>query len=88
MEKEQFKAGGFCDVCKMAVRYVDGILEQNATQSEIEEAVMKVCNFLPDAVRDEVGQTFQRSCASSKRISFLVSILHTCSTSNKSTNDL
>lgn len=57
MEKEQFEAGGFCDVCKMAVRYVDGILEQNATQAEIEEAVMKVCSFLPEAVRDQVHQT-------------------------------
>ncbi|KAK7148161.1 hypothetical protein R3I93_012471 [Phoxinus phoxinus] len=56
MEKEQFEAGGFCDVCKMAVRYVDGILEQNATQAEIEEAVMKVCSFLPEAVRDQCNQ--------------------------------
>lgn len=54
MDKAKYKSGGFCDVCKMAVRYVDGILEQNATQAEIEDAVRKVCNFLPDAVRDEV----------------------------------
>lgn len=58
MDKQQFEAGDFCAVCKMAVRYVDGILEQNATQAEIEDAVRKVCNFLPDSVRDEVGQTF------------------------------
>lgn len=55
MDKQRFEAGDFCDVCKMAVRYVDGILEQNATQADIEAAVLKVCNFLPDAVRDEVG---------------------------------
>lgn len=54
MDKARFEAGGFCDVCKMAVRYVDGILEQNATQAQIEEAVRKVCDFLPDAVKDEV----------------------------------
>lgn len=63
MDKEQFEAGGFCDVCKMAVRYVDGILEQNATQAEIEDAVRKVCNFLPDSVKDEVGQTFRVTLA-------------------------
>uniref|UniRef100_A0A8C2AUP2 Prosaposin n=1 Tax=Cyprinus carpio TaxID=7962 RepID=A0A8C2AUP2_CYPCA len=56
----RFEAGGFCDVCKMAVRYVDGILEQNATQAEIEDAVLKVCNFLPDAVRDECNQLIEQ----------------------------
>uniref|UniRef100_A0A9J8B6X5 Prosaposin n=1 Tax=Cyprinus carpio carpio TaxID=630221 RepID=A0A9J8B6X5_CYPCA len=60
MDKQQFEAGGFCDVCKMAVRYVDGILEQNATQAEIEDAVLKVCNFLPDAVRDECNQLIEQ----------------------------
>lgn len=59
MDKQRFEVGGFCDVCKMAVRYVDGILEQNATQAEIEVAVLKVCNFLPDAVRDEVKSHLQ-----------------------------
>uniref|UniRef100_A0A8C1IJ49 Prosaposin n=1 Tax=Cyprinus carpio TaxID=7962 RepID=A0A8C1IJ49_CYPCA len=57
---QRFEAGDFCDVCKMAVRYVDGILEQNATQAEIEDAVMKVCNFLPEAVRDECHQLIEQ----------------------------
>ncbi|XP_062852016.1 prosaposin [Trichomycterus rosablanca] len=56
MEKAQFEAGGFCDVCKMAVRYVDGILEKNATEAEIEEAVKKVCNFLPDEYKTQCDQ--------------------------------
>ncbi|XP_016088398.1 prosaposin-like, partial [Sinocyclocheilus grahami] len=60
MDKQRFEAGGFCDVCKMAVHYVDGILEQNATQAEIEEAVLKVCDFLPDAVRDECNQLIEQ----------------------------
>lgn len=60
MDKQHFVEGGFCDVCKMAVRYVDGILEQNATQSDIEEAVLKVCNFLPDAVKDECNQLIEQ----------------------------
>ena len=41
-------------MCKMAVRYVDGILEQNATEAQIEAAVRKVCNFLPESVQTEV----------------------------------
>lgn len=58
MDKAQFEAGGFCDVCKMAVRYIDGLLEQNATEAEIEEAVKKVCNFLPDAYKQEASTIF------------------------------
>ncbi|XP_059374089.1 prosaposin-like [Carassius carassius] len=60
MDKQRFEAGDFCDVCKMAVRYVDGILEQNATQAEIEDALMKVCNFLPEAFRDECHQLIEQ----------------------------
>ena len=54
MDMARFKSGGFCDVCKMAVRYIDGILEQNATEAQIEDAVRKVCNFMPASVRTEV----------------------------------
>ncbi|XP_046721684.1 prosaposin isoform X3 [Silurus meridionalis] len=60
MEKAEFKAGGFCDVCKMAVRYVDGILEQNATEAQIEEAVKKVCNFLPDEYKTQCDQLIEQ----------------------------
>uniref|UniRef100_A0A8B9H5Q1 Prosaposin n=1 Tax=Astyanax mexicanus TaxID=7994 RepID=A0A8B9H5Q1_ASTMX len=60
MEKADFQAGGFCDVCKMAVRYVDGILEQNATEAQIEEAVRKVCNFLPDEFKTQCDQLVQQ----------------------------
>ncbi|XP_072533734.1 prosaposin [Salminus brasiliensis] len=60
MEKADFEAGGFCDVCKMAVRYVDGILEQNATEAQIEEAVRKVCNFLPDEYKTQCDQLVEQ----------------------------
>ncbi|XP_052006432.1 prosaposin-like isoform X2 [Xyrauchen texanus] len=60
MDIAKFQNGGLCDVCKMAVRYVDGIMEQNATQAEIEDAVRKVCKFLPDSVRDECDQLVQQ----------------------------
>lgn len=39
----------------MAVNYIDGILEQNATEAQIEEAVRKVCSFLPSSYRGEVS---------------------------------
>jgi len=60
MDMTRFKAGGFCDVCKMAVRYIDGILEQNATESQIEDAVRKVCNFMPESVRTECDQLVEQ----------------------------
>lgn len=41
-------------MCKMAVTYIDSILEKNATEAQIEEAVRKVCSFLPDAFHSEV----------------------------------
>ncbi|KAF5890029.1 prosaposin isoform X2, partial [Clarias magur] len=60
MEKAEFKAGGFCDVCKMAVRYIDNILEKNATEAQIEEAVKKVCNFLPDEYKTQCDQLVEQ----------------------------
>ncbi|CAL8257834.1 unnamed protein product [Lota lota] len=60
LDLASFTTGGYCDVCKMAVRYVDGILEQNATEAQIEAAVRKVCNFLPEAVQTECDQLVQQ----------------------------
>lgn len=54
LDRTRFNVGGYCDVCKMAVTYIDGILEKNSTESQIEEAVRKVCSFLPDAMQTEV----------------------------------
>lgn len=58
LDKARFNVGGYCEVCKMAVSYIDGILEKNATEAEIEEAVKKVCSFLPDAYKTEVNHRF------------------------------
>lgn len=54
LDKTRFKVGGYCEVCKTAVAYIDRILEKNSTESQIEEAVRKVCSFLPDSMRTEV----------------------------------
>ncbi|XP_071337336.1 prosaposin isoform X2 [Trachinotus anak] len=60
LDQARFKAGGYCDVCKMAVNYIDGILEKNATEQQIEEAVRKVCSFLPDSLQTECDQMIQQ----------------------------
>ncbi|XP_066549135.1 prosaposin [Amia ocellicauda] len=60
MDRAQFQAGGFCEVCKLAVQYIDGMLEQNATEAEIEDAVRKVCSFLPEGVREQCDQLVQQ----------------------------
>ncbi|XP_014896234.1 prosaposin isoform X1 [Poecilia latipinna] len=60
LDKARFEVGGYCEVCKMAVSYIDGILEKNATEQEIEEAVKKVCNFLPDSYKTECDQLIEQ----------------------------
>ncbi|XP_028278905.1 prosaposin isoform X1 [Parambassis ranga] len=60
LDQPRFKAGGYCEVCKMAVNYIDGILEQNATEAQIEEAVRKVCSFLPSSYRGECDQLVEQ----------------------------
>nr|XP_020457587.1 prosaposin isoform X1 [Monopterus albus] len=60
LDQTRFKAGGFCEVCKMAVNYIERILEKNATASEIEEAVRKVCLFLPDSLQSECDQMVEQ----------------------------
>ncbi|XP_077352528.1 prosaposin [Festucalex cinctus] len=60
LDKTAFKNGGYCKVCKMAVSYIDGILEKNATEQQIEEAVRKVCRFLPDSFQTECDQLVEQ----------------------------
>ncbi|KAI3363099.1 hypothetical protein L3Q82_011747, partial [Scortum barcoo] len=60
LDQRRFKAGGYCEVCKMAVSYIDGILEKNATEAQIEEAVRKVCSFLPDSFQTECDQMIEQ----------------------------
>ncbi|XP_047207356.1 prosaposin isoform X1 [Girardinichthys multiradiatus] len=60
LDQARFKVGGYCEVCKMAVSYIDGILQKNATEVEIEEAVKKVCSFLPDTYKTECDQLVEQ----------------------------
>ena len=50
----KLKDEDLCPVCKIAVQYLDSLLGQNATEKEIEQALDKVCAFLPDTYEKEV----------------------------------
>nr|XP_019949387.1 PREDICTED: prosaposin isoform X1 [Paralichthys olivaceus] len=56
LDQIRFKAGGYCKVCETAITYIDKILEKNATEEQIKEAVRKVCSFLPDSFKTECDQ--------------------------------
>ncbi|XP_068183104.1 prosaposin [Antennarius striatus] len=56
LDQTRFKVGGYCEACKMAITYVDELLEKNATEAQIEEAVRKACNFLPASLQTECDQ--------------------------------
>lgn len=48
------KTGGFCEVCKQLVGYLERNLEKNSTKEEILAALEKGCSFLPDPYQKEV----------------------------------
>lgn len=50
------KDGGFCEVCKKLVSYLDHNLEKNSTKQEILAALEKGCSFLPDPYQKQCDQ--------------------------------
>ncbi|XP_041032134.1 prosaposin isoform X2 [Carcharodon carcharias] len=60
IKPKQLKAGPLCEICKTVVEYLDGFLESNATEKEIEAALDKVCDLLPASVRDECNQLVEQ----------------------------
>lgn len=42
-----------CGVCETVIQYVDSLLEEKATIEEIEQVLDKVCNFLPDNIKQQ-----------------------------------
>ena len=50
----QQKDGGFCEVCKKLVGYLDQNLEKNSTKEEILAALEKGCSLLPDPYNKQV----------------------------------
>ncbi|XP_004413192.1 PREDICTED: prosaposin isoform X1 [Odobenus rosmarus divergens] len=52
----QPKDGGFCEVCKKLVSYLDHNLEKNSTKQEILAALEKGCSFLPEPYQKQCDQ--------------------------------
>ncbi|XP_037660341.1 prosaposin isoform X2 [Choloepus didactylus] len=50
------KDGGFCEVCKKLVTYLDHNLEKNSTKQEILAALEKGCSLLPDPYQKQCDQ--------------------------------
>lgn len=48
------KDGGFCEVCKKLVTYLEHNLEKNSTKEQILAAFEKGCSLLPDPYRKQV----------------------------------
>ncbi|XP_030059280.1 prosaposin isoform X2 [Microcaecilia unicolor] len=53
---EQLRSGEFCKVCELLMSYLDIILQKNYTEKMIEDALHKVCNFLPVAQQHQCNQ--------------------------------
>ncbi|XP_026528619.1 prosaposin-like isoform X1 [Notechis scutatus] len=56
----QTELGNICDVCKMVVAYADKELAKNATTTEIEMFLERVCHYLPESVSDQCVQFVQQ----------------------------
>uniref|UniRef100_A0ABK0M2D3 Prosaposin n=1 Tax=Rattus norvegicus TaxID=10116 RepID=A0ABK0M2D3_RAT len=50
------KNGGFCEVCKKLVIYLEHNLEKNSTKEEILAALEKGCSFLPDPYQKQCDE--------------------------------
>ncbi|XP_040293597.1 prosaposin isoform X1 [Bufo bufo] len=53
LSPEQIQSGGYCEVCKMMINYMDKMLKSNVTEEKIKAALKVVCSFLPDSMCDE-----------------------------------
>ncbi|XP_063817383.1 prosaposin isoform X2 [Pseudophryne corroboree] len=50
------QSGNYCSLCKMIIQYLDTILQKNATEIRIKNALEIVCNFLPDDLVAECNE--------------------------------
>jgi len=42
-----------CLICETLVQYVEALLKENSTVTDVENIVKKICNFLPDTMKTE-----------------------------------
>ena len=50
-----------CSTCHYAVGFIDGLLVNNKTEKLIEDAVEKLCGYLPAGFKNEVSSYFFNS---------------------------
>ena len=43
-----------CEICEMAMQYLDSMLSNNSTEEEIKQGLDQLCAYLPESVRGEV----------------------------------
>jgi saposin len=48
-----------CLLCETVVQYIEALLDQNATLTEIEAVVKKICNFLPDTMKTQCSDLIE-----------------------------
>ena len=51
-----------CAVCETVMAYVESLLKENSTETEIEQLLEKVCNFLPKNIQEEVYDMITDFC--------------------------
>lgn len=56
VKSKPFKASPQCILCEFIMDKLDSILKQNATRQEIEDALDKVCSYLPSSISAECTQ--------------------------------
>ena len=49
------KGDEMCGVCETVIQYLDSILQENATEEEIKKDLERICNFLPDTLKEQVS---------------------------------
>ena len=43
-----------CEVCEMAMKYLDSMLSNNSTEEEIKKGLDQLCGYLPSSAQQEV----------------------------------
>ncbi|XP_006889030.1 PREDICTED: prosaposin [Elephantulus edwardii] len=56
VQMTELNNGGFCEVCKKLVNYLDQNLEKNSTKQEILAAFEKGCSFLPEPYQKQCDE--------------------------------
>lgn len=47
-----------CEICTVAMKYLDDILKDNYTEAAVKEGLDKLCGLLPPSLKGEVYESF------------------------------